>query len=53
MPTSKEGHRDQFYECYRKVAGEYDKEFLKKHDDDLTTTLIFVSSTCEASMDTY
>ena len=38
-----EDHQAQFYECYRKVAEEYDKEFLKKYDEDLTTTLIFVS----------
>ena len=28
------------------MAEEYDKDFLKKHDEDLNTTLIFVSSTC-------
>ena len=33
-----------FYDHYRKVAEEYDKEFLKRHDEDLNTTLIFVSS---------
>ena len=39
-----EDHRARFYEDYRKVADEYDKEFLKKHDElDLNTTLIFVS----------
>ena len=32
-----------FYDSYRKVAEEYDKEFLKKNDEDLNTTLIFVS----------
>ena len=40
-----EDNRARFYEDYRKVAEEYDKEFLKKHDEDLNTTLIFVSST--------
>lgn len=44
MPTQ-EDHRARFYDDYRKVAEEYDKEFLKKHDEDLNTTLIFVSST--------
>jgi hypothetical protein len=39
-----EDHQAQFYKVYRKVAEEYDKEFLKKHDEDLNTTLIFVSS---------
>ena len=34
--------RGQFYERYRKEAEGYDKEFLKKHDEDLNTTLIFV-----------
>jgi len=36
-------HRSRFYECYRKEAEEYDKEFMKKYDEDLNTTLIFVS----------
>ena len=40
---TKDDHRARFYEEYRKVAEEYDKEFLKKHDEDLNTTLIFVS----------
>ena len=43
LPTDQEGHRTKFYESYRKIAGDYDKEFIKRHDDDLTTTLIFVS----------
>ena len=42
-PTDQEDHQAQFYEHYRKVAVEYDKEFLKKYDEDLNTTLIFVS----------
>ena len=29
----------------REVAKEYDKDFLKKHGEDLDTTLIFVSPT--------
>ena len=44
QPTQ-EDHQDLFYEDYRKVAEEYDKEFLKKYDEDLNTTLIFVSFT--------
>ena len=35
--------RSRFYEDYRKVAEEYDKEFMKRYDEDLSTTLIFVS----------
>ena len=33
----------KFYEKYHKVAEEYDKVFMKKHEEDLNTTLIFVS----------
>jgi hypothetical protein len=44
MLPNDEGHRVQFYDTYRKVAEEYDKEFVKQHDEDLNTTLIFVSS---------
>ena len=36
-------HRTQFFEDYRKEAEEYDREFMKKYDEDLNTTLIFVS----------
>jgi hypothetical protein len=43
LPTDREDHQARFYEDYRKVADEYDKEFLKKYDEDLNTTLIFVS----------
>ena len=42
QPTQ-EDYRARFFEHYRKEAGEYDKEFLKKYDEDLNTTLIFVS----------
>ena len=37
-------YRSQFYKHYRKEAGEYDREFMEKYDEDLNTTLIFVSS---------
>ena len=37
--------RFRFYEDYRKVAEEYDREFNKRYDDDLNTSLIFVSLT--------
>lgn len=44
LPTQ-EDHKARFYDNYRKVAEEYDKEFLKKYEEDLNTTLIFVSLT--------
>jgi len=40
---SPEDYRTQFYQTYRKEAKEYDEEFIKKYDEDLNTTLIFVS----------
>lgn len=42
MSPIQETLRTQFYDDYHKVAGEHDKDFVKKHDDDLDTTLIFV-----------
>ena len=33
---------NKFYERYRKEADKYDKEFMKKYEEDLDTTLIFV-----------
>jgi len=44
LPTN-EDHCAQFYEHYHKESEEYDKEFIKKYDGDLNTTLIFVSTT--------
>jgi hypothetical protein len=41
--STPEDLRSRFYEDYRKVAEEYDKEFNKRYDEDLNTTLIFVS----------
>ena len=37
-----EDYQAQFCENYRRVADEYDKEFLKKYEGS-NTTLIFVS----------
>jgi hypothetical protein len=45
MLPVQEDLKTRFYENHRKVSEEYDKEFLKKHDEDLNTTLIFVSAT--------
>ena len=42
LPPTREDHRARFYADYHKVAEEYDKEFMKKYDEDLNTTLIFV-----------
>ena len=42
MQSIKEDPRAEFYKHYRKEAEEYDKEFIKRYDEDLNTTLIFV-----------
>ena len=42
LESPKEDRRARFYEHYRKEAKEYDEEFIKKYDEDLNTTLIFV-----------
>ena len=42
-PSTQEDLRSEFYGHYHKEAEEYDKEFMKKYEEDLDTTLIFVS----------
>ena len=34
--------RVDFYTMYKKEAAEYDTDYVKKYDEDLNTTLIFV-----------
>ena len=43
VPPTQEDYRGKFFKHYTKEAEEYDKDFMKKHDEDLNTTLIFVS----------
>jgi len=43
--SPRESFRAKFYEHYHKEAEEYDEDFMKKHDGDLDTTLIFVGRT--------
>ena len=42
LEPSREDYQAKFYEHYRKVAEEYDKDFMKKYEEDLNTTLVFV-----------
>lgn len=42
-PAQQIDHRALFYEKYRKEGEDFDKGFMKKYDEDLNTTLIFVS----------
>jgi len=43
LPSVQGDPRAAFYDIYRREAEEYDREFTKKYDEDLNTTLIFVS----------
>ena len=40
---SSSNSRWKFYDKYKMEVDGYDKDFIKKHDEDLNTTLIFVS----------
>ena len=35
--------RIEFYDKFKRVADEHDRDFIKKYDEDMNTTLIFVS----------
>ena len=37
------GARVEFYDKFKREADEYDRDFMKKYEEDLNTTLIFVS----------
>ena len=37
------GPRADFYDKFQREADEHDRDFMKKYDEDLNTTLIFVS----------
>jgi hypothetical protein len=43
QPTKTGDSRTDFYSAYQKEATEYDAHFVKQYDEDLNTTLIFVS----------
>jgi hypothetical protein len=40
--------RGEFYDKFQREADEYDRDFIKKYDEDLNTTLIFVSFLCSS-----
>ena len=42
LPIKNDDARLDFYAIYKKEATEYDTEDIKKYDEDLNTTLIFV-----------
>jgi len=42
LPIKNDDARLDFYTVYKKEAMDYDTDYVKKYDDDLNTTLIFV-----------
>ena len=42
QPIKTEDPRVDFYTMYKREAAEYDTDYVKKYDEDLNTTLIFV-----------
>ena len=43
MPPLKSGEaRTDFYTVYKRESIEYDTNYVKKYDEDLNTTLVFV-----------
>ena len=44
--------RVEFYDKFQREADDYDRDFVKKHEEDLNTTLIFVSALHPTSVST-
>ena len=42
-PLRTNDSRTDFFVVYRRESGEFDRDYAKKHDEDLNTSLIFVS----------
>jgi len=49
QPIKTDDPRLDFYTMYKREATEYDTDYVKKYDDDLNTTLIFVRCVSSAS----
>ena len=42
-PLRTNDSRTDFFAVYRRESGEFDRDYAKKYDEDLNTSLIFVS----------
>ena len=42
-PLRSNNSRTDFFAIYRRESGEFDRDYAKKYDEDLNTSLIFVS----------
>jgi len=49
QPIKTDDPRLDFYTMYKREATEYDTDYVKKYDEDLNTTLIFVRCISSAS----
>ena len=49
QPIKNDDARLDFYTMYKREATDYDADYVKKYDEDLNTTLIFVRRTSSAS----
>ena len=49
QPIKTEDPRVDFYTMYKRESAEYDTDYVKKYDEDLNTTLIFVHHSSSAS----
>jgi len=45
-PIKTKDARADFYAAYQRESSQYDHDYVKKYDEDLNTTLVFVSSHC-------
>ena len=45
-PIKTKDARAGFYAAYQRESSQYDHDYVKKYDEDLNTTLVFVSPSC-------
>jgi len=45
-PIKTKDARTDFYTAYQRESSQYDHDYVRKYDDDLNTTLVFVSLSC-------
>ena len=43
-PGTASSARVEFYNKFKRAANDHDRDFIKKYDEDMNTTLIFVSA---------
>jgi len=45
-PIKTKDTRAEFYAAYQRESSQYDHDYVRKYDEDLNTTLVFVSFSC-------